>query len=150
MTTLLTYSIAREYFYAAFSFFFLQLPVWASQHVWCSSSEVICSRMCLSMSRKEVIVGSSRELNMNAGERCTHTHTQRATAVSEEDSFAHSFSLTSPYILLWPRKFDFSFCIFWTPLPFPSLFGITLYSLKWWWDYIRDIKGNIFDSSKQW
>lgn len=76
MTTLPTCSIHREYFYAAFSFFFLQLPVWASQHVWCSSSEVTCSSMCLFMSRKEIMVGSARELNVNAGERCTHTHTE--------------------------------------------------------------------------
>lgn len=32
--------------------------------------------------------------------------------------FAHPFSFISPYILPWPRKFDFVSCSVWTPVSF--------------------------------
>lgn len=54
------------------------------------------------------------------------------TVATREDSFAHSLSFTSPYILPWSMKFDLFSCNFWTPPPFATLLGITLYSLKWW------------------
>lgn len=149
MTTLLTCSVPREYYYAAFSSFFLRLLV-------------LSVRACLVFIGRGHVQphvplreqkGDSGGFRLRTDRECRgemHTRRRGPTALSEEDSsFAHSFSFTSPYFLLWPRKFHFLSSSFWTPLPFASLLGITSYSLKWWWDYIRDIKGNGFDSCKQ-
>lgn len=101
----------REYVYAAFSFFFFfSFPFPTTT---CMSLTVCLVFVDRSHLWPYVPLHKQKGVSGGCGLRtergcmgemylCTH----RPTAATGVDSFAHSFSFTSPYILLWPWKFD--------------------------------------------